>query len=45
MAKHPDFYKKDYVDDKWWIETINNIRTFLNKDSHFNKFPMLEVKE
>lgn len=45
IAKHPDFYKRDYVDDKWWIETINNIRTFLNKDSHTLKLPMLEVKE
>lgn len=45
MAKHPDFYKKDYVDDEWWTETINNIRTFLNKDSRTFKFPMLEVKE
>ena len=45
IAKHPDFYKRDYVDDKWWIETINNIRTFLNKDSHTLKLPMLEVRE
>ena len=45
IAKHPDFYKQDYVDDKWWIETINNIRTFLNKDSHTLKLPMLEVRE
>jgi hypothetical protein len=45
IARHPDFYKQDYVDDKWWIETINNIRTVLNKDSHTLKLPMLEVRE
>jgi hypothetical protein len=45
MAKYPRFYKKDYVDDKWWTETINNIRTFLNKDSHTFKFSMLEVRK